>query len=162
MASSTATRAGSMRLVIPFRTASHSRKRGREMTGSTIIIIFSQSVYSAPVSDRLSGSRPRTNSVPKIEGSISLQLSAAARKQRAISSADSGRVWSLSKRPPLNHSMRSKPMRPPSFIAPKRLDASFWKSLGVDFAASNMRVNIFDGSRSEPCANMQKTRRLMK
>ena len=50
------------------------------MTGSMIIMIFSRSVYSAPVSERLSGSRPRTNSVPKIEGSISLQSSAAARK----------------------------------------------------------------------------------
>ena len=45
----------------------------RVMTGSMIIMILSRSVYSAPVSERLSGSRPRTNSVPKMDGSISLQ-----------------------------------------------------------------------------------------
>ncbi len=91
--------------------ASHSRVSGATITGPTISMILSRSVSWAPSWLRLSGSRPRSNSVPRIDGSIPAQSSRAAASACSMSSRSTGTASPSSNSPPLNHATSSKPTK---------------------------------------------------
>ncbi len=110
----------------------------------------------------MSGSSPRSNSVPRIERSISDQSSAAAFSVASISVFPSGRTESSSNSPPLNHATASNPIRPPVAMAPNKSRARSTKSIGRRRACSSIRVNMLSGSKPASSANMQNTRRFTK
>ena len=108
------------------------------------------------------GSRPRSNSVPRIDGSISDQSRSDAASTVSRSPLSSGSVVSSLNRLPLNQSTVSKPTRPPDAIARKSSPASSPNRAGAGSACRSIRVNMWSGSRPTSSANMQKTRRLTK
>ena len=110
----------------------------------------------------MSGSSPRSNNVPRIDGSISDQSSAAAVKVVSISERSSGRAASSSNSPPLNQATVSNPTSPPSDIAPNRRRANSAKPSGRRRACFSIRVNMLSGSSPTSSANMQNTSRFTK
>ena len=108
------------------------------------------------------GSSPRSNSVPRIDGSISDQSRRDAASTVSMSVRSSASAVSSSNSPPLNQSTVSKPTRPPEAITRNRSPASSAKCPGVRCACSSIRVNMWPGSSPTSSANMQKTSRLTK
>ena len=93
-------------------------------------------------------SSPRSNGVPRIDGSISDQSRFEAASTVSMSACSSGNAASSSNRPPLNQSTVSKPTgrREPSH----RRDARQVRKLrGVRRACSSIRVNMWPGSRAD-------------
>ena len=136
-------------------TVPHSAASGSTTTGSTILRMVSGSVKFAPSCERSAGSRPRSNRVPKIDGSMGDQSSFAAASNAAISVVASGTDTAVSNRPPLNQGISSSKNSPPPRMdansSVNRADSlSGWPAL-----FSTMRSNRCSGSRPTSSANMQ-------
>ena len=104
------------------RHSSHSRRSGCMTTGSTSVSMSSRLVKWAPICERLSGSRPRSNRVPKTAGSTSLQSALAARRAAQSLFGRSSTAASLN-RLPLKRLISSGPKYPPEAIASKRRES---------------------------------------
>ena len=118
------------RLSIVVRQSVHSRRSSETMTASTSSSISAMPVKCAPSCDRLAGSRPRSNSVPKMDGSTALQSKSAAAPTRLISSAVMSRADLSSNRLPLKWRIVSSPKSPPvAMVQPGRRNV--WRRLGL-------------------------------
>ena len=105
----------------------------------------------------LSRSRPRSNSVPGINRSISDQSSTTSLSPVSTPARFSGNTLSSSNNPPLNHATASEPTRPPGYIVPNRSRARSENSSGRRLACSSIRVDMLSRISSMCPANMQDT-----